>query len=136
MKYLFLLLFVFLLGCSGKADTTAAVSTARQFYEALKANKIDVARRLVIDKDNLPSDGSLSFNIEKFELTNATVNGSKASLTTKTTNNMGVLTFDTLMKQQNGQWKVNMLATMKNMMHGALEKGQTKGKVELSIEKQ
>lgn len=134
MKYLLPLLFVFLFGCSEKADTTGAVSTARQFYAALQTNKIEVARGLIVDKDNLPNDGSLSFDIEKFELANATVNGSQATLTTKTTNNMGVLTFNTQLEQQNGQWKVNMLATMKNMMHGALEKGQTKGKVELSIE--
>ena len=135
MKLYTLILAALLIGCSQSIDTSAPVSVASEFYDALMMNNIKAARNLIINKANLEDDGTTSFDVKSYKIIKTVINNNKAIITTETTYSMGKISFDTILEENNGIWKVNMPTTMNNMARGAMKKKHVKGKVELSIDK-
>lgn len=135
MKFYTLMLTVFIFSCSQGNDTSAPVSVSNKYYDALMKNNIEAARNLIIDKNNLPNDGTTSFDISSYKITNAKIENNKAIIETETTNSMGKITFNTILEKSDDTWKVNMQTSMLNMMRGAIQKKQVDGNVELSIDK-
>jgi hypothetical protein len=133
MKLYTLLLTALLIGCSQSIDTSVPVSVASEFYDALMKNNIKAARSLIINESNLEDDGTTSFDVKSYKIINTVINNNKAILTTETTYSMGEISFDTVLEENNGVWKVNMPTTMNNMARSAMKKNHIKGKVELSI---
>jgi len=134
MKFYTLILALFLIGCSQSPDTSAPVSVASEFYDTLMKNDIKSARNLIINKDNLEDDGATSFDVNSYKIIKTAIDNNKAIITTETTYSMGKISFDTILEENNGIWKVNFLTTMNNMARGAMKKKHVKGKVELSID--
>lgn len=134
MKFYTLILAALLIGCSQSIDTSAPVSVASKFYDTLMKNNIKAARNLIINKANLEDDGTTSFDIKSYKIINAVINNNKAIITTETTSSMGKISFDTILEENNGVWKVNMPTTMNNMARSAIKKKHVKSKVELSID--
>lgn len=135
MKIYAHILAVILIGCSQDIDTSAPVSAASEFYDALMSNNIEAARSLIINKDNLKNDGTTSFDIKSYKIVNSVIENNRAIITTETTYSMGNISFDTVLEENNGIWKVDMPITMRNMASGAMKKKHVNGKVELSIDK-
>ena len=135
MKFYILILVALLIGCSQNIDSSAPVSVASEFYDALMKNNIKAARSLIINESNLEDDGTTSFDVKSYKIINTVINNNKAILTTETAYSMGKISFDTVLEENNGVWKVNMPTTMNNMARSAMKKNHIKGKVGLSIEK-
>ncbi len=122
-----------LFGCSKEVDTSLPVYVTKNYYDALKENNIEAARALLINKEDLPSDGSTSFEIYNYAVSNANIDNKEAAVKTTTKNSMGEITFDTVLELKGSVWKVNMEKTMTNMMRSAINKKQVGGKIDVSI---
>jgi len=127
-----ILLSVLSLSCF--AGNNNPVVTTENFYESLKTNNIKLARTMIVNPDNLPDDGSTSFDIDKYIISNSSVENNIATVKTSTVNNKGTISFDTILENKNGNWKVNFNKTILNMARGAVKKKQVGGKVEINIE--
>ena len=127
-----ILLIVVSLSCL--ASSNNPVVTTGSFYESLKTNNIKLARTMLVNPDDLPDDGSTSFNIDKYIISKSSVEKNIATIETSTVNNKGTITFITVLEKINGYWKVDFNKTILNMARGAVKKKQIGGKVELNIE--
>ena len=134
MKFSVILSLLFV-SASTIAANNSSVITATNFYEALKTNQIGVARTLIIKPENLPDDGSTSFDISKYYFSKSNETKNSSIVETTTVNNKGTLSFNTVLEKVNGNWKIDFNKTILNMARGAVNKKQVGGKVEISIDK-
>jgi hypothetical protein len=134
MKYYTLMLVALLMGCSQSVDTAVQVSVASDFYDALMKNDIKAARSLIVNKAYLEDDGSTSFDLKRYKIINTVVNNDKAIISTEVMSSMGKISFETVLEENNGVWKVNLPATMSNMARSAMKKKHVKGEVKLTID--
>ena len=128
-------ILLLIMSSTALADNKGPITTATNYYEALKENNIKEARKHISDKENLLDDGTTIFDIDKYYFFNTLTENNKATIKTSTVNKKGTLTYNTALEKTNGEWKVNFQKTTINMMRGAFKKGQVGGKVELKIEK-
>jgi len=133
MKYI-VILSLFLISVTSMAANNDPTSTTTNFYKALKTNNISVARTLIVNPDNLPDDGTTSFDIEKYYLLKSNTIKNIATVQTSTVNSKGTLLFNTVLKYIKGKWKVDFNKTIMNMARGAVKKKQVGGKIEINIE--
>jgi len=134
MKFYTLILAIVLIGCTQSIDTSAPDSVANKFYDALMKNNIKSARNLIINMSNLEDDGTTSFDVKSYKIFKTVIVKKKAIITTETTYSMGKISFDTILEENNGIWKVNLPATMNNMARGAMKNNHINGQVELHID--
>jgi len=132
MKYISILVLT-LFVASFVSATENPVVAATNFYAALKANNIGEARKLIVNPDNLPHDGSTSFDVQNYYFFKWKVDNGVATVKTSIANKKGILTFNTILADKNGKWKVDFNKTMSNMMRSAIQKKQVSGNVELEI---
>ena len=128
-----ILLSIFSLSCL--AANNNPVVTTEGFYESLKTNNIKLARTMIVNPDNLPDDGSTSFDINKYIISKSSVKNNIATVKTSTVNNKGTIDFNTVLENKNGKWKIDFNKTILNMARGAVKKNQVDGKVKIKIEK-
>lgn len=96
MKFSVILSLLFF-SASTIAENNSSVITATNFYEALKTNQIGVARTLIIKPENLPDDGSTSFDISKYYFYKSNDTKNSSIVETTTVNNKGTLSFNTIL---------------------------------------
>lgn len=125
-----------LFGVVALAESDEATVVATDFYESLSSNNFGHAKTLLVNPENLDDDGSTSFDIEEHNLSGASVEGSTATVKTETTNSKGTLSFDTILENKAGDWKMSFNKTMLNMMRAATQERQVEGDVEMSIDSQ
>ena len=90
---------------------------------------------MIVNPDNLPDDGSTSFDINKYIISKSSVKNNIATVKTSTVNNKGTIDFNTVLENKNGKWKIDFNKTILNMARGAVKKNQVDGKVKIKIEK-
>jgi hypothetical protein len=133
MKYsIFILLSVFSMSCLAEKNNPADIT--KNFYESLITNNIKLARTIIVNPDNLPDDGSTSYDINKYIISKSSVKNNIATVKTSTFNNKGTISFNTVLENKNGKWKVDFNKTILNMARGAVKKKQVGGKMEINIE--
>lgn len=133
MKFSFVVfLSVYSLSCFASNNNLAEIT--KSFYESLKTNNIKVARTLIVNPDNLPDDGSTSFEINRYIVSKVSVEKNIATVITTTVNKKGTLEFKTILINKNGKWKIDFNKTMLNMAFGAVQKKQVGGKLEINME--
>lgn len=133
MKYIAIFSILFI-SIPALAESNTPIVTATNFYEALKSNNIGVARTLIVNPDNLPNDGTTSFDIKKYYFFKWNAVKNIATVKTSTVNKNGTISFNTILENKNGKWKVNFNKTILNMARGAIKKKQVKAKVKINIE--
>lgn len=133
MKTFMLLLTALLISCSQGIDTSDQVSVAKNFYDALMKNDIKLARTYMSDKENLPDDGKTSFEINEYHFSNIATNKDQALITTSATYSGGVSNFSTVLSKVNGEWKIVIKETMRNMVNDAIENNDYSVKMKLNV---
>ncbi len=134
MRVLLLILVTTLFGCSEDSSVSEIEIVTKNFYNALMANNIKEARGLILDKENLPDDGSTTFDIQEYSLINPTSSNDTVIIKTSVLTEQGILVYDTHLSKINNEWKVDFLGTIRNMMKGAIAKGHVSGDVKVSID--
>ncbi len=129
MRLYTVLLTLLFIGCSNSIDTSAPTSVTSKFYNALIKNDIKSARQYILDKENLPDDGTTSFSIDKYKFSEIAINDNQAFITTSLVFKGKTSKHSTVLTKVNGKWKILIKKTMLNMIRNAIQEGDVSMKI-------